>query len=454
MLKNIKTKVSAYLDVHTFEVLTKSMSSSIVKVVGMSIAFLISIYLGRTLGAEGLGIINLSFRIVNILIIFGMLGIMQIIIREVAIAHEEKNHEHINNVMHTAYLISGGMTLLISLIFIFLSPFLANTVFNEPRLTYPLMVALLVMAPQAFSQMFSASLIGRRKIWQSNLADQCLSVLISGLIFFVLWLNKVNLTVDIAAIIYAIGRVLVTIGMGLYWKKIFFSSEQKVYQFKSLYTKAYPIFITSLSLAIMSNSGIIILGVISDSKNVGLYTVAARLAELTLFLMHVANSAVSPKISSLYKQNRMNELEAMLQKTTLFLFFVGLAFFTIYIFLGEHILAVWGDEFKEAYWVLVILCFGQFVSISTGAVGQVLTMTGNQKKQRDIALKCVLVVLFLMPVFISLWGSIGAALITTVGGASINLASLSCAQKTTGIKMVNFAVIKSFMGSKSKSDVK
>ena len=133
MLKNIKTRISGHLDIHTFEVLTKSMSSTLVKVVGMIVAFLISIYLGRTLGAEGLGIINLSFRIVNILIIFGMLGIMQIIIREVAIAHEEKNHEHISNVMNTAYLMSGGMTLLISLVFIYLSNLLGLNSKKQPK---------------------------------------------------------------------------------------------------------------------------------------------------------------------------------------------------------------------------------------------------------------------------------------------------------------------------------
>jgi O-antigen/teichoic acid export membrane protein len=270
----------------------------------------------------------------------------------------------------------------------------------------------------------------------------------------VLWLNKVDLTVDIAAIVYAMGRLLVTIGMGLYWKKILFSSDKKVYQFKSLYIKAYPIFITSLSLAILTNSGIILLGVLSDSENVGLFTVAARLADLTIFMLHVANSAVSPKISSLYKQNRMKELETMLQKTTQFLFFIGLVFFITFVFLGEYILAIWGEEFKEAYWILIILCFGQFVNISTGAAGQILTMTGNQKKQRAIALKCLFVVIVLMPIFISLWGSIGAALITTVGITSINIASLSCAQKVTGIKVVRFFDIKGIMGSKYKGDVK
>ena len=440
MLKDIRTKVSSYLDLHTFEVVTKSSSSLIVKVVGMVTAFLISIYLARTIGADGLGIINLTFRIVNILIIFGMLGIMQIIIREVAIAHEEKNNEHINNVMNTAYLISGCMTLVISLVFIYLSPFLASTLFNEPRLSYPLMIALLVMLPQAFSQMFSASLIGRRMIWQSQLADQCLSLLISAFLFTVLWLNEVDLTIDITAVIYAVGRLTVTIGMGIYWKKILFGSAFNVHQAKSLYKKAYPVLIASLSLAVITNSGIIMLGVISDSRSVGLYSVATRLAELTVIIMIVVNSACSPKISSLYKQNRISELEAMLQKTTSFLFYIGLVFLTSFVFLGEYVLAVWGEEFKEAYWVLIILCFGQFINISTGAVGQLLTMTGNQKKQRDIALTCMLIVLIIMPVFIFLWGKIGAALVTAIGFASINIITLIYSQKITGIKVVRFDI--------------
>ncbi|MFT6834992.1 MAG: O-antigen/teichoic acid export membrane protein [Francisellaceae bacterium] len=446
MLQIIKTKLSTFLDVHTVEVLVKSMSSLVVKIIGMALAFLISIYLARVLGADGLGIINLSIRIVYILMIFGMLGMVQTIIREVAIASEENNHAHINNVMYTAYLLNGGMTLLISLICILLAPFLANTVFNEPRLTFPLIVALLVMTPQAYSQMFSSSLIGRRKIWQSNLADQSLSVLISAFVFYVFWLNETKLTVDLAAIVYALGRLFVTIFMGLYWKKIFFNSEKKEFLFKNLYRKAHPIFVTSLSLAIMTNSGIIFIGILSDSKNVGLYTVATRLAELMVFLMLVANSAVSPKISSLYKQNRIQELEAMLQKTSQILFLIGLVFLATLVILGEYILAVWGEEFKEAYWVLVILCLGQFVNISTGAVGQLLTMTGNQQKQRDIALKCLLVVLMLMPFAVYFLGAIGAALVTAGGIASINIATLLRAQKVIGVKIVNLVTIKRFMG--------
>ena len=102
MFRSIKLKLSALTDTHTLEVISKSLSSSFVKVFGMALAFLMSIYLGRVLGADGLGIINLSFRIVTVLMIFGMLGMTQIIIREVAIASEENNQSQIGSVLYTA----------------------------------------------------------------------------------------------------------------------------------------------------------------------------------------------------------------------------------------------------------------------------------------------------------------------------------------------------------------
>jgi len=60
-----------------------------------------------------------------------------------------------------------------------------------------------------------------------------------------------------------------------------------------------------------------------------------------------------------------------------------------------------------------------------GDAGQILTMTGNQKKQRATALICMFVVIALMPFFISLGGQV-----------------------------VRFCVIKGFIGSKSKGDVR
>ena len=52
------TKLLSKLDVHTLEVVKKSISSIIVKLLGVIIVIGLSVFLARTIGAEGLGLIN------------------------------------------------------------------------------------------------------------------------------------------------------------------------------------------------------------------------------------------------------------------------------------------------------------------------------------------------------------------------------------------------------------
>ena len=65
------------LDIHTLEVVNKSATSTIVKVAGMIIGMGVSILLGRTLGADGLGVFNLSYRIVSFIMIFCLLILLE-----------------------------------------------------------------------------------------------------------------------------------------------------------------------------------------------------------------------------------------------------------------------------------------------------------------------------------------------------------------------------------------
>ena len=185
--------------------------------------------------------------------------------------------------MHTAYWLNGGVTLALSVILIFLSPWLANTVFNEPRLQYPLMIALLVMTPQVFSRIFSSGLVGYRKIWQSNLVEQTLSIAITGILLVILWLLKREITVNVVAVCYAIGRVGVTISVGFYWKSLYqFKSKRSVIS-KQLLKTSIPLLIITITSILVSNADVIILGALADVKQVGLYSVAARIALLTSF---------------------------------------------------------------------------------------------------------------------------------------------------------------------------
>ena len=101
MIQYFKNQISK-LDIHTQEVIKKSSASMVVKIFGMILGLLISVFLGRTLGSDGLGLINLANQVISLLLVFTFLGMFQIIIKEVAISHGEKNWKHIGNVMYLA----------------------------------------------------------------------------------------------------------------------------------------------------------------------------------------------------------------------------------------------------------------------------------------------------------------------------------------------------------------
>jgi O-antigen/teichoic acid export membrane protein len=438
MIKYIQKKLSL-LDEHTKEVLLKSSYSTLVKIAGIIIALGVSILLGRTIGAEGLGIINLSNRVVTILIVFGLIGIKQVIVKEIAIAYQNKNYKHIGNVMFTAYWLNGGITILISIFTILITPWLANTVFNEPKLTFPLIIALVVMTPQIISRILSSALIGYRKIWQSNLVEQTLSIALTGIILMLIRIFDKNITINLVAICYAIGRISVTLTISLYWKSLFGNNEKRQFVTRLLLKTSLPLFISSVSVSIINNLDVIILGALADTNDVGIYTVASRIAMLTSFFLQVTNSAVAPKIAALFENGKIAELEKMIQRVTRGLGYIGIIQLAVFIIAGKFILNLWGNEFANSYFILITLGFGQLINIGTGAVGIILTMCGFEKIQKNISLIFLIINFLLNIFFIYYLGVLGAAIALTLTTLGINLSKYIFV-----VKKLNIHTIKIF----------
>ena len=423
------------LDIHTAEVFVKSSKSLFVKVIGVFFSISLSIFLARTIGAEGIGVINLTNKIILLAITLGLFGSFKFIIKEVAISYNKKDFDEIGNVMHTAYWFNGFLTLIISVSLILCSPFISNHIFMIPELKFPLIIASIVLTPQVFSRIFSAGLAGYRKIWQSVLVDSTLSVFFTLFFLLILWLNQVVLTINLVAISYALGRLGVTISVGIYWNQIFKNFSERNKNFRKLLKTSKPLFAVSLVGIIMKNGDLIILGLFSDANDVGIYSVCARITILITILLQITNSAISPKIASLYSQNKIDDLELMIKKTTRFLFVVGLIFYVILILLGKPILSLWGENFVSGYLVLLIVGFGQFVNISCGAVGAILSMTGFEETLKKISLYFLLIFIVSCLILTSQFGMIGAAISAFLINAGINIFLLIYVRKSLKISV-------------------
>lgn len=430
---SLKNKVLKKLDEHTFEVVQKSFQSLIVKFIGMIVAFLLSIVLGRLLGADGLGIINLTNSFVRMVVIVCLLGNGQIIVREVALGLSKKNFRYIGEIMKSAYKLNGVFSFVFSVAIILLSPWLAQNVFGDPRIKWPLVIGMITIIPQIFSRLWSSGLIGYRKIWQSNLVDYGLRPVITTLIIGLMWLIEIKVTVVNTAIAYALSYALVSVGVGSYWRRLRTKVNHLKTNTRKLFKTSLPLLISSISNILISNGGVILLGFFLSSTEVGLYTVASQLALLSAFMLQITNSALSGNLASLYSQNQKRELQIMIKKITRYLTLFGLIPLIVFIFFGKSILSFWGEEFVTSYWLLIIIAAGQFFNIATGAAGQLLIMCGFQKQQSYITTTFMVLNLILNLILINLYGVIGAAFTIAITTVGMNLIRVIVAKQKTGI---------------------
>ena len=439
MIKKIKDKFNL-LDEHTLEVIKKSSGSLIVKVSGMGVSFFVSIFIARTLGAAGTGIINLVSQIISFLVIICVLGFSQIIIKEVAIAYNKGNFQRVKDVLFSAYVINGAVGVLCTVFLILFSEALATSFFKNPDLKVPLIVLSIALIPQIVSKIMSAALVGYKRIWQSNLIDQTLNIGIVSILLLLLWILNVEISVIKVAIVYAIASLCVTISGIFYWRHLNKNIQKQIPIFLGNYMiiNGLPLLIVSTSLFISTSADTFMLGWLRGTKEVGVYTVASKLAMLTSFFLQISISTMGQKIAVMFKNQEIKALEQLLQRVTTGLIGIGFLSLIFFIFLGKYILNIWGYEFILGYPVLVILTIGQFFNIASGPVGTLLVMTNHQKILRNITVITVLFNLILNYFLIKNFGAMGAA-IATAFTTILNMGlSIFFVRKKTGLKILRF----------------
>lgn len=407
-------KIISRIDDHTLEVIRKSSSSLLVKVLGVLAGLGVSITLGKELGAEGLGIINLANKWVGILLVLAMFGMEKVILKQVAIGVSRQQWKHVSSVVNTGIRFNCAVGLVLVVLMLFLMPALITHVFNEPRLKIPLTLAVLAMLPQIAARVYSSGLIGYKKIWQSNLVNETLSIWVVGvLLLFYLIVGKPISIIEVAWF-YVIGRVIVALTVWLYWKRVNTLTSRTREKLSSMIITAFPLLLVNATGIISSSADTVMLGWLTDVKEVGLYSVAARIALMTSFILQISNSAISPKLAALFANNKKLELRIMVRRIIYGLTVIGLASLLTFIFAGKTILSLWGDEFQSSYTILVILAIGQFVNIATGPVGYLLSMCGHERIYGKIALLSLISNLVLNYFLIINYGAVGAAISTSV----------------------------------------
>lgn len=175
-------------------------------------------------------------------------------------------------------------------------------------------------------------------------------------------------------------------------------------------TTSLAFFITNLASFMQSVLGVMIAGWLLTSAELGLFKSSQQTALLIGFILIVINAIFPPRFAALFHEGRIDALGRLARQGAMLGVLIAAPIFFLCLFFPVWVMGWFGEGFKEGAPLLRIIAMAQLVNVSTGSVGFLLNMTGNERLMRNIALICNALGLLAFFLLIPAFGSLGAAM--------------------------------------------
>jgi len=201
-------------------------------------------------------------------------------------------------------------------------------------------------------------------------------------------------------------------------KKEYIKSYKKILIFSS------PLLVSGLLHYLIGKIDIFMIGYFLESTEVGIYTIALKIATLANFLLFSINSIFAPKITSLFYNNQMEKLKRLYQVLTKWIFATNLTAFFIIFVLSKDIMNIFGNDFIFGWLALILIAAGQVINAGVGSAGLINIMTGYPHSELYISSIVFILNAVLNYLLIPIYGIEGAAIASLISIGILNLLRL------------------------------
>ena len=140
-----------------------------------------------------------------------------------------------------------------------------------------------------------------------------------------------------------------------------------------------PMLGVSLSTTAIANIDILMLSAFTTEETVGIYSVYVKLTALISLGIVATSSMYAPKASRLYDAGKIKKLGSLTRQTSSLVAVITIASLVGILIFHRPILLIYGTEFLTHMAALYILMLALMINSFFGAVGVLLSMTGQQK---------------------------------------------------------------------------
>ncbi len=421
-LKNIGTATlpSRLYDAVRGKTARGALGTFALKVGGTGLGFASSILLTNLLGATSFGAYALAFAWVNLLTIPAVLGLGELLVREVSVYRTREAWGHLKGILRWA----NGAALLASLLIALTATLIVWSVQGLSPSSLALIVAFSSLPLAALTLVRQAALRGLNHVIAGQVPEMLVRpvLLIAFVVGAYLFLgSEFNAAWAVGMSVAATG-VSFLVGAWLLRRALAREVTQATphYQMGAWLRSALPFLLIGGVLIINARTDIIMLGFLGTQTEVGIYRIVAQGAALIAFVLAAVNAALSPVIAKLYAQGEREKLESTIRRTTRIIFLCSLPLALGLILFGGPFLRIFGPEFPAGHAALAVLSLGFLVDAAAGSVGQMLNMTGHERDSAKAIGTSAVLNVALNLLLIPRLGMVGAATATATSMAVYN----------------------------------
>lgn len=421
---------------HLREVMKASASAFVVKAFAALITLVFNVVIARKMGASGVGLFFLALASATVLSVICRAGTYNALVRLVASFCVKEEWGRLRALYRESVIFTALTSAVGALALWWLSAPLAIGLFGKPDLAVPLQFAALIVVPLTLTAIHAAFFQGAKRVVLSLLLQ---NVSANLMVTAVLLAFAASLTAADGILLYAAAG-FATLAAAFLFLRLQFPQMGRAAAQQSpglLRRVAAPMFpISLINQILLPWAPILLLGIWADSSEVGLFGVANRIALLIGFVLVAVNSIAAPKFAELHHLENPAELSIVVQHASRLMALAATPVLLIMIALPQPLLGIFGEEFRAAWPLLIILAAGQFVNVVSGSVGMLLMMTGNAALYRSGALAGATAGIVLALILIPEYGALGAAISAAVAQSIVNLLGVYFAKSKLGILTV------------------
>ena len=380
-------------------------------IVGTTFTFLVGVQLARQLGPAGYGTYGTVMALISFLLVPAQFGLPQLATREVAAGLAGGRLAVVKGVISWFPWVVGGNSLLIVLIGLTVAVVFSLGQNGGTSLAF--LYGLTLVPLFALVNLLNGVLRGMHRTVLAQFLDALArpALYSASLYAMVQWSD--GLDPGSALVVQAGTAVFVLLLCAIAIHKVLpepVRRSGKVVVARAWLRDAFPMALTEVFRTADGIFGVLLLGLVANAEDVGLFRVALSSALFVGLPMTIVNLVTMPWIAKFHAERDFVRLQRLLASASVAASVITIALTLVILIAGQPLIRlVFGADYLEAWAPLIILCLACCANASLGATAALLNMASEARVVTTSFATSLAIAVPVSIILCEYFGSIGAA---------------------------------------------